>query len=251
MNKEKDNLDIFIENAIKEKLNDVHISNKEIELEWRKLQVLRSNRETCASEVTPGDKKKTFANKYMKIAAVIVIAFLSLTAIDLLMGKKSIALKTSIFQNIVTSQNGSTIQIGTEEDEDNPPTVGNADIKITNIEQAKEFILFDFYQLPYDLTKIVISSPKKNPILYLTYNTDEGEIVFKQFLEGIKRSETIEVAKDGLVQKFQYDSIEWVFITFPDIYSNLIWSQYGVNYSLDFDYEIFKEQSIDIIKAMR
>ncbi|SHH42201.1 hypothetical protein [Tepidibacter thalassicus] len=235
MNK-KDNLDILIQDILKEDVNNVNISNKEIELEWRKFQNLQNNK----------NKNKFKYTKIASVAAIITVSFIITNSFYL---NNSYSWKIFRKNNInKKSENTLSIeQYSSIEKLKNYDEIDN-ELEIIDIKNVHEFINFEFKQLPYELNKVFVKG--KNTIV-LNYNNSNGNVKFIQHLEGDKSSEIITVSKFSDIQSFKIGNIKYSLININDKYSKIVWCSFGLKSDIIMNYNISKNEAINIIKSLK
>lgn len=236
MNKE-DRMDDLIKEILKEDVEDVQISNSEIEFEWRKLQGLEKS-------------KKENKKSYKKIASIAAIISISLMVVNSLSSTQSYSWKIFKEKNInektegsISIEEQSSSQELKEEDE-----IDNSSVEINNIEEARNFIDFDFRELPYKLEEATVEN--KYTII-LNYINEKGKIEFIQNLEGDESSEVMTVAKESTIQSFKIGNIDYTLINTKDRYFKIIWSSFGVKSYITTNYFISKDEAINIIKSLK
>jgi len=189
----KDNLDKLISEVLEEEINDIDITDEEIEIQWMKLQEKSKN------------IKAPRKNNLRKIAAVIgVLAGITMlnlpnsetsawkvpNIIDIIKPKEGV---TSINQSLSI---GEGIQIV---DEDVDTT-----FKINSTEEIRDIVTFNFKELPYDLDEgVVRGSLDGGEIVYLNYISDKGKIELIQMRQGLEFTQSINIGKDSNVSEIK------------------------------------------------
>lgn len=236
MNKE-DRMDDLIKEILKEDVEDVQISNSEIEFEWRKLQGLEKS-------------KKENKKSYKKIVSIAAIITISLMVVNSLSSTQSYSWKIFKQKNInektegsISIEEQSSSQELKEEDK-----IDNSSVEINNIEEARNFTDFDFRELPYKLEEATVEN--KYTII-LNYINEKGKIEFIQNLEGDESSEVMTIAKESTIESFKIGNIDYTLINTKDRYFKIIWSSFGVKSYITTNYFISKNEAINIIKSLK
>ncbi|MBF8984578.1 hypothetical protein IZY60_13825 [Lutibacter sp. B2] len=235
MNKE-DRMDNLIKEILKEDVEDVHISNSEIEFEWRKLQGL----EKCKKE-----NRKSY-KKIASIAAIITISFMMVNSFSStesyswkIFKQKNIHQKTEDIINIKDQSSSSEL-------DDTNETINT--LEKINIEDAHKFIDFNFKQLPYTLEN---SSIIGTNTLILNYVANNDKIEFIQSLENNESSNSVTFYNESNMESFTIGNTEYTFINTKNQISEIIWSSFGIKSNITFNYDLSKDECIDIIKSLK
>ncbi|MEJ8552755.1 hypothetical protein [Tepidibacter sp. Z1-5] len=236
MNKE-DRIDDLIKEILKEDVEDVQISNSEIEFEWRKLQGLEKS-------------KKENKKSYKKIASIAAIITISLMMVNSFSSTKSYSWKIFKQKNISEKTEGS---ISIEEQSSSQELkeydeIDNSSVEINNIEEARNFIDFNFRELPYKLEEAIVVNEYK---IILNYINEKGKIELIQKLEGDESSSSMTVAKDSIIESFKIGNIEYTLININNKNFKIMWSSFGVKSCITTNYTILKEEAITIIKSLK
>ncbi|CAH2215083.1 DUF4367 domain-containing protein [Tepidibacter aestuarii] len=236
MNKE-DRMDDLIKEILKEDVEDVQISNSEIEFEWRKLQGLEKS-------------KKENKKSYKRIASIAAIITISLMMINSFSSTQSYSWKIFKTKDIDEKTEGSISieeQSSSQELKEYDET-DDSSIEINNIEEASNFIDFDFRELPYKLEEAMVENEYT---IILNYVNEKGNIEFIQNLEGDESSEVITVAKDSTIEFFKIRNTDYTLININNRKFKIMWSSFGVKYCITTNYSISKEEAINIIKSLK
>lgn len=239
----KDNLDQFdmlITEVLKEEINDIDISDEEIEEQWLKLQ----------EKLKP---VKTTRKNNIKKVAVIVGALIGFTVFNLPNSEISAWKVPSIIDILkpkegITSINqkqsiGDGIQIVNEEVEET--------ITINSIEEARDIIPFNFKELPYDLEEGLIEGALDDEeIVYLNYITDKGKIRLIQMKQGLEFSQAINIGKDSEVSEIEINGTLYSIATISEERTKIIWASFGIHHTIDVYYPISTDEAIELIKVM-
>lgn len=124
----------------------------------------------------------------------------------------------------------------------------DSSIEINNIEEASNFIDFDFRELPYKLEEAMVENEYT---IILNYVNEKGNIEFIQNLEGDESSEVITVAKDSTIEFFKIRNTDYTLININNRKFKIMWSSFGVKYCITTNYSISKEEAINIIKSLK
>lgn len=241
MSKNKSNeLDILICEALKNEMNDIDISDEEIEEEWIKLQ-------NKPNKIKPHKK-----NKFKKVA-IIVGVLVGFTMINL-PNSETQAWKVSNIINIFKSdENKTTVNHDLSIGEGIEKIDAEDEEKITtnSIEEVRNIVSFKFKELPYDFEDAVIQGPLEGEeILYLNYKTDTGKIRLIQMRQGLEFSKTVNVGNNSDVTKIEFNNASHSIIKINKNRTKVIWSSFGINHTIDIYYPIEIEKIKEIIKAM-
>ncbi|MFZ5969780.1 MAG: DUF4367 domain-containing protein [Bacillota bacterium] len=239
----KDNIDILIENLIHEDMEQIDISDEEIEMEWHKLQHTLNHRKTS--------KKKT----YKKVAAIAASTIICLGLISVITDHSIIARRTNTTTSTIEQHEEKTVirsSSSMNQEQTNPGVDDTDNTMIMSIEDAREFVNFHFKELPFTLENAVITAPGEDIyIVELNYINEKGKIRLSQFLEGIESKRAIGIPKDSTVETFVLNNIECLFIKIGQIKGKTLWSSQGISFSLDVKYDISKEEMIEMIKTIK
>jgi len=236
----KDNLDKLISEVLEEEINDIDITDEEIEIQWMKLQEKSKN------------IKAPRKNNLRKIAAVIgVLAGITMlnlpnsetsawkvpNIIDIIKPKEGV---TSINQSLSI---GEGIQIV---DEDVDTT-----FKINSTEEIRDIVTFNFKELPYDLDEgVVRGSLDGGEIVYLNYISDKGKIELIQMRQGLEFTQSINIGKDSNVSEIKINDTLYSIVQIPEEHTKVIWASFGVHHTMDIYYPIEIEEIRELIKVM-
>ncbi|WP_099189684.1 DUF4367 domain-containing protein [Tepidibacter mesophilus] len=236
MNK-KDRMDELIKEILKEDVEDIQISNSEIEFEWRKLQGLEKS-------------KKENKQSYKKIASIAAIITISLMMVNSFSSTQSYSWKIFKQKNINKKTEGSISieEQSSSQELEQDHEIDNSSVEINNIEEARNFIDFDFRELPYKLEDVIVENEHT---IILNYINEKGDVEFIQNLEGDESSEVMTMAKQSTIQSFKIKDIDYTLINTKDRYFKIIWSSFGVKYCITTNYSITKEEVINIINSLK
>lgn len=239
----KDRLDLIIEQAIREKMDSIDISEDEIEQEWLRLQ----------ESLQFDNKNKKKALKYKKIAIIAASIILSLFLIKPIIDKGILARKPSTVENrierndddIVIQNSSSLIS-----DDENKEADTNNSMRMS-IEEAREIVNFKFKELPYSLNHLVVTElGNDNYDIELNYKNDKGKIRFIQLMEGIDTKRSIGVPQDSEIETIDLNGTKYTIIEIVNKKTKVIWSSFGINYTLDIKYTISRDEVVSIIRAI-
>jgi len=239
--KKLNQLDTLITEVLEEEMNDIDISDEEIEAQWMKLQ--GKSKTTKVTRTKKSDFKKI---------AVIIGALIGLTVLNLPNSQTS-AWKVPNIINIFSSNQNKTInqslsvgeglQIVDEQTE--------TSIVIHSIEEARNMVSFNFKELPYTLEEGVIQGTLGGEeVLYLNYITNKGKISLIQMRQGLEFTQSVNVTPDSDVTEIKINDTLYSIAKISEERTKVIWSAFGVHHTIDIYYPIEIEDIKEMIKAM-
>ncbi|MDF2548556.1 MAG: hypothetical protein K0R93_3454 [Anaerosolibacter sp.] len=242
MDRNKDVLDKVIEDAISNELDEIEITDDEIEAEWLKLK-----------NMTPQTISKPKSRKYNKAIAVAATTFLAIGVFSFLILNATTASKTNKSQSAVT-ETEERKSIERESSIEEMPKDGqeNSNEMSVSIENARDIVNFDFKELPYTLEGTLVTTlPNSFFIIELNYTWDDQKIRLTQFLEGFEFKQNIGIPNESTVEKIDKNGVEYTYINIGNKKTKVIWSSMGINYTLDLKSNATKEETMEIIEAMK
>lgn len=239
----KDRIDEIIIDTLHEDLNQIIIDEVKIEREWAKIEKkIKGSNET---------KKR----KIVQIAVAAAILIISFMSYEFFIPGEVTATKSSsakriidLFDKKTTIKNNSSINENNEISNENP--ISEMEI---NIEDAQDIMGFTIRELPFKREgSVIVRSFNDKPItLIMNYANDNGHLIFYQGSEGDESQANINVSKNNKVNTIEFDNIEIAHISIGDKISKIIWSYFGIKYTIDADYIMSDSEVKEIIKAMR
>lgn len=227
---DNEKFDKLIEEAIKEEIESVNVTDEEIQEEWVKLEksLKRNNNRTLYKKLT------------LVVAAVIVFLLIPIVTDYSYSWKifKIFNIKSMDNKDVISEI--SSINDNIKENSSNQTSM--------NINDAKNIINFRFKELPYEVEDITVIGRKK---IVINYKTEKGPIEFNQKLQGIESNNTINVSKNNKIEKFKFNSMEYTYINIDDKITKLVWSDNGIKSTLNIYYSIELEEAKNFIKKIK
>ncbi|SNT13954.1 protein of unknown function [Anaerovirgula multivorans] len=237
----KGKFDILLGTVLQEEMEDMDISEEEIDQEWDKLQRKLSS-----------DRKKKQKN-LKKIAVLLLGTVISLGMLNLATTNESAAWKRgpikhiiSVFDNVISINRDSTSVEG-----DKFPDQYEQNIIKGTIKDARDIVNFNFRELPFEIEQVLIKVSNDNMhFLELNYLYDNKSLRWTQYVQGIEHSENINVAANSTVKEMTINDTEYTIIRIPERQTMLVWTYFGVRNRLNINEDIPNEEMIEIINAM-
>ncbi len=228
-----DRFEGLINDAITEKMNEIPVTEEDIELGWSKLQSLRKR-----------NKMSSFTAH--KRAAIIVIGVISsMLMINAFTNIESGAWQKLNFINIFRKEEA--ITINTSSTLSNTPNIENNTI-LTNIEEAKSLVPYKIKELPFEVDEVLIHVTGPVHIVEITY--DDERIRFRQQQAGIENKQSINLHPDSEVEEITINGQNYILATVTGRKGLAVWSNERMNYTINFNYGITIEEIVELIKAM-
>ncbi len=240
MGKDKfDELDILISEALKNEMDDIDISDEEIEEEWMKLQEKRN-------KIKPHKK-----NNFKKVA-IIVGVLVGFTMINLPSSETQAWKVPNIIDIFKSDENKTTVNhnLSIGEGIEKIDTEGEERIATSSIEEVRNIVSFKFRELPYSFEDAIIEGPlNEEEILYLNYKTSKGKVRLIQMRQGLEFAKTVNVDNNSEVMRIEFNNVSYSIIKIHEEQTKVIWSSFGINYTMDIYYPIEIEEIKEMIKA--
>lgn len=233
-----------MEKVVKEEMEEIDITDEEIEEEWLKLQFNTSK------------KEKNTKRLFKKIAALIIGSILTIAMLNIFSVEESIAGKRGPLEQIITTldnilvlnRESTLVEAGDNVVKDSPLSIERIE---GTIEDAREIIRFNFRELPLELDTLLIEIHGNNrEIIELNYLYGETKIRVTQYVQGIEHSANINVTADSTVEELTIGGIDYTVVKITDNYTSVFGYYFGVNITLDINGSINTDEIIEILKAM-
>ena len=243
MKKDKlDQLDILISEVLESEINNIHISDKEIDEQWIKLQEKSKN-----MKITKTRKGN------LKRVAVIIGALVGVTIINLPSSEISAWKVPNIINILSFNQNKTSINQSLSIGDGLEVIDEEIDTRIlvNSIEEVRDILSFNFKELPYNLEDAIIEGVLEEEVLSLNYVSNQGKIRLIQMRQGLEFTQSVNVGQDSDVSELKINDTSYSIIKISEERTKVIWSSFGINYTLDVYYSIEIEEIKELIKAMK